>query len=85
VADQLEEQSRIVALLAIGASVVVSLAIAIFASVRIARPLRKLRAAARAVERRKLSEPIPVHGRDEIAELTVAFNRMASRLRELPT
>jgi signal transduction histidine kinase len=83
VADQLEEQSRIVALLAIVASVVVSLAIAIFASVRIARPLRKLRVAARAVERRKLSEPIPVHGRDEIAELTVAFNRMASRLREL--
>jgi HAMP domain len=40
---------------------------------------------ARAVERRKLSEPIPVRGRDEIAELTIAFNRMAARLRELDT
>jgi signal transduction histidine kinase len=85
VAGRLEEQSRLVALLAILASLAVSLAIAVFASLRIARPLRKLRAAARAVERRKLSEPIPVHGSDEVAELTIAFNRMAERLRELDT
>ena len=83
VAAKLEEQSRLVALLAVGTSLAVAVAIAAFASLRIARPLRQLRAAARAVERRKLSEPIPVHGRDEIAELTIAFNRMAARLREL--
>jgi signal transduction histidine kinase len=83
VADDLEQQSRVVAPLAIGTSVAMSLLVAVFASTRIARPLRELRAAARAVERRKLSDPIPVRGRDEIAELTIAFNRMAARLREL--
>ena len=82
-AGRLEELSRLVALLAIVASVVVSLAIAGFASLRIARPLRELRVAAWDVERRKAVEPIPVRGRDEIADLTIAFNRMAERLREL--
>ena len=85
VAGRLEEQSRLVALLAIVTSLAVSLAIAAFASLRIARPLRELRAAAWDVERRKLSEPIPVRGSDEIAELTSGFNRMATRLRELDT
>jgi signal transduction histidine kinase len=84
-AGRLEEQSRLVALLAIATSLLVSLAIAGFASLRIARPLRELRAAAWDVERRKATEAIPVRGRDEIAELTMAFNRMADRLRELDT
>ena len=84
-AGRLEEQSRLVALLAIAASLLVSLAIAGFASLRIVRPLRELRAAAWDVERRKATEAIPVRGRDEIAELTMAFNRMADRLRELDT
>lgn len=84
-AGRLEEQSRLVALLAIAASLLVSLAIAGFVSLRIARPLRELRAAAWDVERRKAIDAIPVRGRDEIAELTMAFNRMADRLRELDT
>jgi signal transduction histidine kinase len=84
-AGRLEEQSRLVALLAIATSLLVSLAIAGFVSLRIARPLRELRAAAWDVERRKAIEAIPVRGRDEIAELTMAFNRMADRLRELDT
>jgi signal transduction histidine kinase len=83
VAGGLEEEGRLVALVAIGTSLALSLAIAVFVSTRIVRPLRELRVAARAVERRKVSEPIPVRGRDEIAELTIAFNRMAARLREL--
>jgi signal transduction histidine kinase len=83
VAEALDEQSGLVALLAVLTSLAMALAIATFASVRIARPLRELRVAARAVERRKLSEPIPVRGRDEIADLAIAFNRMATRLREL--
>ncbi len=82
-AEALDEQSRLVALLAVGTSLAVAVAIAAFASARIARPLRELRRAARAVEQRKLSEPIPVRGNDEIAELTIAFNRMATHLREL--
>jgi signal transduction histidine kinase len=83
VARALEERSRLVSLLAIVTSLAVALGTALFASRRIARPLRDLRLAARAVERRKDSAPIPVRGRDEIAELTIAFNRMALRLREL--
>src|SRR5262245_35519428 len=83
VAGGLEEQSRLVALLAIAASLAVSLAIAAFTSYRIARPLRELQAAALDVERRKFSEPIPVRGHNEVAGLTRAFNRMATRLREL--
>jgi len=82
-AGQLERESRLVALLAIATSLTVSFAVAAFASLRIARPLRELRAAARAVERRTLADPIPVRGRDEIADLTTAFNRMAIRLQEL--
>jgi signal transduction histidine kinase len=85
VAGGLEEQSRLVALLAIATSLAVSLAIAAFTSHRIARPLRELQAAAQDVERRKFSEPIPVRGPDEVAGLTSAFNRMATRLRELDT
>jgi signal transduction histidine kinase len=83
VAGALEERSRLVSLLAIVTSLAVALGASLFASRRIARPLRDLRVAARAVERRKHAEPIPVRGRDEIAELTVAFNRMALRLQEL--
>jgi signal transduction histidine kinase len=82
-AGQLERESHLVALLAIAASLIVSLAVALFATLRIVRPLRELRVAARDVERRKVSDPIPVRGRDEIADLTTAFNRMAIRLREL--
>jgi signal transduction histidine kinase len=52
---------------------------------RIARPLRELQAATREVARREFSEPIPVRGHDEVAELTGAFNTMAGRLRELDT
>ncbi len=83
--EALDEQGRLVALLAVATSLAMALAIAAFASWRIARPLRELRVAARAIERRQLSEPIPVRGHDEIADLTIAFNRMAMRLHELDT
>ena len=66
-------------------SLLVSLAIAGFASLRIARPLTG--ASSRGVGRRAAQghRAHPVRGRDEIAELTIAFNRMADRLRELDT
>jgi signal transduction histidine kinase len=81
--EALDEQGRLVALLAVATSFAMAVAIAAFASWRIAGPLRELRVAARAIERRQRSEPIPVRGHDEIADLTVAFNRMAARLHEL--
>jgi signal transduction histidine kinase len=85
VTEALDAEGRLVALLAVGTSLAMALAMAAFANRRIARPLRELRVAARSIERRKLSEPIPVRGQDEIADLAVAFNRMSMRLHELDT
>jgi signal transduction histidine kinase len=83
VARALEAQSRRVALIAIGASLAVVIGVGVFTSLRIARPLRRLHAAVRAVGQRALAEAIPARGRDEIAELSRAFNLMAAQLREL--
>lgn len=81
----LNEKSRLIAMVGLAASLLVGLAASLFALLRIARPLRQLRVATRDVARREFSEPIPVRGRDEVAELTTAFNQMAARLRELDT
>ena len=67
----------------LGVSLLVGLGIILFATLRIARPLRTLEAATREVAERAFSQPIPVRGTDEIAQLTRAFNQMAARLREL--
>ena len=82
-AEALEEQSRLVALLAVVTSLAMAVAIAAFASAQDRAPPARAPRRGPGVERRKLSEPIPVRGRDEIADLTIAFNRMATRLREL--
>jgi len=79
------DQSRVIALLGLGATALVGLSVSLFAVFRIARPLRQLRAATREVAAGDFSEPIPVRGRDEVAELTLAFNQMAARLKELDT
>ena len=48
--EALDEQGRLVALLAVATSLAMAVAIAAFASWRIAGPLRELRVAARAIE-----------------------------------
>jgi signal transduction histidine kinase len=55
-------------------------ALAAFAVLRVARPLERLRTATQVVAAREFSQPIPVTGPNDIAELTQAFNRMAARL-----
>jgi signal transduction histidine kinase len=82
-ARRVQEQSRWVAFAGIGLSLVLGLAIAVLTAVTVARPLRRLEAAAGQVATRNASEPIPVRGQDEVATLTRAFNHMAARLAEI--
>jgi len=66
------------ALVAAGVGVFVALALAR----RIVRPVTGLTHAARAITHGAPAPPVPVHGRDEIAELSRAFNQMAAQLAE---
>ena len=54
-----------------------------FISDRIISPLKAMSKAAKAFAKGKLDVRVPVSGRDEISELAVAFNDMASSLRDL--
>lgn len=57
---------------------------AFFLSTRITQPLLQMKEAAEKMTRGQFSTRVPVrtHERDEIADLSMAFNRMASRLEE---
>lgn len=50
---------------------------------RLTRSLRALSVATSAVASGSFSEPLPVEGRDEVADLARSFNAMATRLRQL--
>jgi signal transduction histidine kinase len=80
---RVHEQSRWVALAGIGLSLLLGLAIAVATTLTVARPLRRLEAAAQQVALRRASTPIPVRGQDEVATLTRAFNHMTARLAEI--
>lgn len=54
-----------------------------FISDRIISPLKAMSKAAKAFAQGKLDVRVPVNGRDEISELAVAFNDMASSLRDI--
>jgi signal transduction histidine kinase len=82
-AQRLNERSRQVAVGGLVLATLVGLVLSLFAALRIARPLRRLEAATRDVAQRAFSAPIPVRGRDEVAELTRAFNQMAAQLRDM--
>ncbi len=56
--------------------------VALWLARRIVRPVADLTQAARAITRGLPAPPVPVDGRDEIAELGRAFNRMAAQLAE---
>lgn len=47
---------------------------------RLLRPIADLTSAARVIARGETPPPVPVRGRDEVAELARAFNRMTERL-----
>ena len=60
---------------------VLGLLFAMFVSIGITRPVRRLLEGTRAVEAGKLDESIDVTTRDEIGQLTAAFNKMVEQLR----
>jgi signal transduction histidine kinase len=64
-------------LIALGLSGLVGLLL----STAIARPLRRLTAAAGAVARGELNQQVPVRSRDEVGQLSQAFNDMTARLK----
>jgi signal transduction histidine kinase len=70
-------------LAALGAALVLAVAGAAWIAVRLTRSLRVLSTATQQVGEGAPAEPLAVRGRDEVAELTEAFNAMADRLRRV--
>jgi adenylate cyclase len=64
-----------------GAASVVGLLVSFFVSTGITRPVRRLLDGTRAVEAGRLDASIDVTTRDEIGQLTTAFNNMVEQLR----
>jgi len=68
--------------LAAGALLFAALVIAISVSRRVTRPLQRLRLAADALAAGDTSAIVPVASRDEVGELTKAFNKMSQSLHQ---
>ena len=79
----LERRTWNAILAALAASLLAGLLVSGVLALRMTRSLRALAAATGEVASGALREPVPVAGRDEIAELAGAFNEMAERLRAL--
>ena len=71
--------SRIIALTTLWSMIIVLVAI-YFLSERISVPLRDMNRAAKRFAQGKFDVRVPVRGRDEVAELALAFNDMAEKL-----
>jgi len=65
-----------------GALLILGILIAIAVSARITQPLRRLRLAVNALAAGDTSATVPVTSRDEVADLTTAFNEMSQNLHE---
>jgi two-component system chemotaxis sensor kinase CheA len=63
-------------------SIVIAIVLGYAISARLVRPMRALSMVARRVGAGELAQPIPVTSRDEIAELSIAFNGMLDDLRQ---
>jgi two-component system phosphate regulon sensor histidine kinase PhoR len=78
-----EAINRVVA--AVAAAMVAAAMLAVLAAIVVARmtarPIQGLTASARRLAFGELNETMPVHGRDEVSQLSHAFNEMAARLR----
>lgn len=71
--------SRIIALTTMWSMIVVLVAV-YFLSERISAPLKDMNRAAKRFAQGKFDVRVPVRGRDEVAELAIAFNDMAEKL-----
>lgn len=63
-------------------AVVVSLLLASLLAYRLMRPVRELTKAANQLAQGDFTQQVPVHGKDELADLGRAFNQMAASLEE---
>jgi len=59
-----------------------SLLLAFFLAYQLMRPVRALTRAAKMVEKGDFSQRVPVHGNDELAQLSTTFNNMADSLQK---
>ncbi len=67
--------------ISVGAALALSGAVGLILSGAIARPLRRLTAAAGQVSKGRLDQQVPVRSRDELGQLSRAFNEMTARLK----
>ena len=68
---------------AVGASVIAALLVSLFSSRRIVSPLRTLTGASQRIADGNYSERVPVRGTDEIGQLAIRFNQMATQLEQV--
>jgi two-component system NtrC family sensor kinase len=78
----MREARRKLTLYAILGTSVVMIASALFLSITVHRPVRRLREGTRQISAGQFEYRIPVMSRDEIGELAVAFNEMAQSLQK---
>lgn len=71
-----------VVVLAAGVAVLVAIAVAVLVATRIARPLREIGAAARAIAEGSYEARIPRGGPEEVVSLADSFNQMAASLEQ---
>jgi signal transduction histidine kinase len=82
-AARLESRTWTGVLVALGAAVGLAFLAAAVIALRLTRSLRALSVATSAVAAGSFREPLKVEGRDEVAALALAFNRMVERLQEI--
>ena len=79
----LEARTRTTVLGALGGSFLAAIGATGFVSFRLTRSVRQLSAATGRVADGSFCEPLTVQSKDEIGDLTLAFNHMAAQLREV--
>ncbi|GAA0541361.1 two-component system sensor histidine kinase MtrB [Saccharopolyspora erythraea NRRL 2338] len=77
--SELSQLRNALAVVALGVSAL-GVVLALLAAASVQRPVRKVAAAAHRIGEGAFDTRLPVRGKDEIAELTSAFNTMAQRL-----
>jgi signal transduction histidine kinase len=80
---QLETRTWNTVLVTLGGSLVAAIGVTGFVAFRLTRSVRQLSAATGEVAHGTFREPLVVRTRDEVGDLTLAFNRMAQELREV--
>jgi class 3 adenylate cyclase len=76
-----QRQTMVISAIVTALAATIGLGFAWLVSSGISRPVRQLLAGTRDIEAGRLDRPISVSTRDEIGELTAAFNRMVEQLR----